>query len=155
MVKAIRQLVTPSGRTVVFSSQAANLTSSSNPASSIFAHNRLLPRTVQIPGTSEAVGPDTSTGGQWIAYRLPDDHRTAHNVYVYDQLNESTYTAQIPEPVDAAALANNGEHIAAIGRNRSGDSFNLYWHNVESGETMELVAKSQRYASGDFGGWQY
>ena len=44
--------VTPSGRTVVFTSQADKLTDASNPSSSIFAHNRLLPRTMQIPGTS-------------------------------------------------------------------------------------------------------
>ena len=132
--------VTPSGRSVVFISQAANLTNSSNSSSSIFAHNRLLPRTVQIPGTSDAVGPDTSTGGQWVAYRLPDDPESAYHVYVYDQLNESTYTAQFPNQLTQHALANNGEHLAAVGASFSGDSFNLYWHNVVSSETLELAA---------------
>jgi Tol biopolymer transport system component len=129
-------IVTPSSRTVMFLSQAGNLTGSNNPSSSIFAHNRLLPRTAQIPGTGEAVGLDTSTGGQWIAYRLPDDAQTAKNVYIYDQLNESTYTARFPATLTQHALGNNGGHIAAVGTPNNGRTFDLYWHNIESGETL-------------------
>ncbi len=131
-------VVTPSGRTVVFTSQAGNLTNDHNPSSSIFAHNRLLPRTVQIPGTVAAVSPDTSTGGQWIAYRLPNDPETNHNVYIYDQLNESTYTARFPIPITQHDLGNGGKHIAALGASINGGNFNLYWHNVETGDTLEL-----------------
>jgi Tol biopolymer transport system component len=130
--------VTPSGRTVVFTSSAGNLTGVSNPSNSIFAHNRLLPRTIQIPGTSEAVEPDTSTGGQWIAFRLPDDIQTDHNVYIYDQLNESTYTARFPIPVTQLALGNDGRHIAAIGASIDGENFNLYLHGVENDVTLIL-----------------
>jgi Tol biopolymer transport system component len=131
--------VTPSGRTVAFTSQAGNLTGAGNPLESIFSHNRLLPRTVQIPGTHQAVGPDTSTGGQWIAYRLPDDQQTDHNVYIYDQLNESAYTARFPVPLTQHALGNNGAHIAAVGERLDGSGFNLYWHSLESGESVVLA----------------
>jgi len=129
-------VVTPSSRTVMFISQANNLTAENNTSSSIFAHNRLLPRTSKIPGTDEANGLDTSNGGQWIAYRMPDDAQTAKNVYIFDQLNESTYTARFPAALTQHALGNNGEHIIAIGTPNNGRTFDLYWHNVESGETL-------------------
>ncbi|MFC1997463.1 CHAP domain-containing protein [Chloroflexota bacterium] len=130
--------VTPSGRTVAYNSQAANLTETINPSSSIFAHNRLIPRTVHIPGTIDAVGPDTSTGGQWIAYRLPQSQQTDHDVYVYDQLNESTYVASFPTLLTQHDLGNNGKHIAAIGATINDQRFDLYWHSLESGETLIL-----------------
>ncbi|MFN2235735.1 MAG: CHAP domain-containing protein, partial [Anaerolineales bacterium] len=131
--------VTPSGRSVVFTSQAKNPINSNNPQSSIMSHNRLIPLTMQIPETRNGVEPDTSTGGQWIAYRLPNDPETAHLVYVYDQLNDRTYTAQFPVPLTQHAIGNNGKHIAAVGTATDGRTFNLYWHNIESGETIELV----------------
>ncbi|HBX70894.1 MAG TPA: hypothetical protein DEH25_16320 [Chloroflexi bacterium] len=132
-------VVTPSSRTVVFLSQAGNLAGTGNAAGSIFAYNRLLGRTVQIPGSIGAVGPDTSTGGQWIAYRLPDAPDTNSNVTIYDQLNESSYTARFPKPLTQHALANNGQHLAAVGTPNNGRSFDLYWHSVESGETLISV----------------
>jgi hypothetical protein len=129
-------IVNPGSRTVVFVSAASNLGGTGSAEGSIFAHNRLLGRTVQIPGTSGATGPDTSTGGQWIAYRLPDDPDTDDQVYIYDQLNESTYTARFPELLTQHALANNGQHLAAVGTPNNGRTFDLYWHSVESGETQ-------------------
>jgi Tol biopolymer transport system component len=131
--------VTPSGRTVVFTLQTDSKTNTSNLQNSIFSHNRLIPRTIQIPNTRNGDEPDTSTGGQWIAYRLPNDPESDQHVYVYDQLNDSTYTARFPVPLTQHAIGDNGKHIAAIGATIDGLSFNLYWHNLESGETIELV----------------
>ncbi len=131
--------VTPSGRTVVFTSQIDKLTDAINPSSNIYAHNRLLPRTVQIPETQEVVEPVTSTGGQWIAYRLPDDQQTDHDVYVYDQLNETTSTVRFPAQLTQHAMGNDGKHIAAVGVTIDETSYNLFWHNLDSGETQELA----------------
>jgi len=87
----------------------------------------------------EAVEPDTSTGGQWIAYRLPNDLQTDHDVYIYDQLNESIYTARFPSQITHHALANNGTHIAAVSASIDGTTYNLYWHSIEGNDTVELV----------------
>ena len=70
---------------------------------------------------------------------MPNNQEGDHHVYVYDQLNESTYTARFPIPLTQHAIANNGKHIAAVGAAIDGRNFNLYWHNIESGETIELV----------------
>lgn len=131
-------IIAPGGRTAFLLADAANLTANAKPGS-IFAHNRILARTVQIPGSAGASAPDSSTGGQWVAYRLPDDPKIADRVFVYDQLNESTYTAIFPEPLSEHVFASDGGQIIAIGSPDLGERFNLYWHDIASGETRTLL----------------
>ena len=131
--------VAPGGRTAFFVSDAANLTADPNPGGSLYAHNRILARTVQIPGSAGAAGPDSSTGGQWIAYRRPDDPESAAQVFVYDQLNKRTYTADFPAPLTQHAFADGGKYIAAVGSPLFSGRFDLYGHEIASGETRTLL----------------
>ncbi len=131
--------ITPSGRTAFFVSDAANLTADPNPGGSLYAFNRILARTLQVPNSAGAAAPDSSYGGQWIAYRLPDDPQTADRVFVYDQHNKTTYAAVFPVPLTRHVLADGDGLIAAVGSPLFGSRFDLYWHDIASGETVTLL----------------
>ena len=130
--------VTPADRTVVFVSEADNLVAGdTNGVSDIFAYNRLLFRTVKIPGTNEAGTISTSTGGQWIGYLSParGPFGTGN---IYDQLNESTTAGEFPGALAQQVISPDGQQIIGVVALQNG-TFDLYAHDLESGETALLA----------------
>ncbi len=127
-------LVTPSGRTAVFVSQADNLTAGDgNEQPDVFAYNRLLFRTVRITPQAGGFAASSSAGGQWVAYLSPPGAPASG--FIYDQQDASVYAANFPLPLVQLSLSSDGQTLAGIG-SADGVRFDLMAHALPGGETI-------------------
>lgn len=130
--------INPNGTSIAFITSADNILLESPKGTALYSYNTGIYRTAYVAPAAIDDRPSLSTGGQWLSYRSNDAPHD-HTIYIFDQYEKSSYTAQLPVTPLQHTISGDGRYLIAIGT-ADGTSFTLYRHHVLDG-TNEILAE--------------